>query len=129
MPSQANDIKGWTALEGTDLAILNLTGHPECPAATNFHLGFDQVPRIQLFPAAAGMNVDIVGWPGGSHQNAETANFCQTSPYMPPGKPRDNRAESRNPYVISTLGGIRTPDTRLRTAVFYPAELRGHNRG
>src|SRR5215472_3290244 len=26
---------------------------------------------------------------------------------------------------IGTLGGIRTPDTRLRTAVFYPAELRG----
>ena len=27
--------------------------------------------------------------------------------------------------VNGTLGGIRTPDTRLRTAVFYPAELRG----
>src|SRR5262249_60352492 len=29
--------------------------------------------------------------------------------------------------LIGTLGGIRTPDTRLRTAVFYPAELRGQS--
>ena len=28
-------------------------------------------------------------------------------------------------HLKITLGGIRTPDTRLRTAVFYPAELRG----
>ena len=30
-------------------------------------------------------------------------------------------------YVVhGTLGGIRTPDARLRTAALYPAELPGH---
>jgi hypothetical protein len=33
--------------------------------------------------------------------------------------------DPRKPYVNGTLGGIRTPDTLLRTEVFCPAELRG----
>ncbi len=55
----------------------------------------------------------------------KSANVCHCCTYLAltPLKPIGLIAQDL--VLISTLGGIRTPDTRLRTAVFYPAELRG----
>ncbi|MGH9547847.1 MAG: trypsin-like peptidase domain-containing protein, partial [Terriglobales bacterium] len=85
-------VKAWHRLAGdSDLAALTLQAHAECPAAKDYVLPFDQHPWLQLFPAATGRQIHVVGWPddpkspGGEIINRQLRDFY---PYSSTGAVR-----------------------------------------